>query len=123
MGAEWQPPPDADIVLRASGGKERHAHKFILSIASPVFIDMFSLPQPPAAEPPQLPIVDIDEPPEALEEFLRIIYHTPNPPIDDIETWTPVLRLADKYGAEVVLNVHREYLLSTCLDSPPVQYT
>ena len=119
MGTEWQAPPDADVILRASG-KELHAHKLILSIASPVFRDMFSIPQPPTAESSQLPIVDVDESSEALEVFLRIIYPTPNPPINDIEKWAPVLRLADKYDAGIVLDVHREYLLSTCLNSPPI---
>ena len=119
MGAEWQAPPESDVILRASGGKELHAHKLILSIASPVFRDMFSIPQPPT-ESSQLPIVDVDEPPEALEVFLRIIYPISNPPIDDIEKWAPVLRLADKYDAGVVIDVHREYLLSMRLDSPPI---
>lgn len=118
MGTEWQAPPDADIILRTSGGKEFLAHKLILSVASPVFRDMFSIPQPPTESP--LPIIDVDESPEALEVFLRIIYPTSRPPIGNLETWAPVIRLADKYDAEVVLDVHREYLLSTCLNSPPI---
>jgi len=74
----------------------------------------------PAPESSRLPIVDINDPPEAFELFLRIIYPTPNPPINDTETLVSVLRLADKYNAGVVLDAHKEYLLSMCLDSPPV---
>jgi len=47
MATQWKTPPDADVILRASGGKEFHAHKLVLSLASPVFRDMFSVPQPP----------------------------------------------------------------------------
>jgi len=120
MAAEWQTLPGADVILRASGGREFHAHKLILSFASPVFRDMFSVPQSPTTESSQLPTIDVDDPPEALEKFLRIIYPTPNPPINNIETLASVIRLADKYGAEAVLDVRGEYLLSMCLDSPPV---
>ena len=81
---------------------------------------MFSIPQPPPTESLQLPIVDVNEPPEALQTFLQIIYPTPNPPINDIETWMPVYRLPDKYDAGVVLNVHKEYILSSYFDSPPI---
>jgi len=120
MAMEWQILPGADVILRASGGKEFHVHKIILSLASPVFGDMFSVPQPPPAKTSELSIIDVHDPPEVLEMFLRIIYPTPNPPINDIETLVSVLRLADKYHAEVVLDAHKEYLLSMSLDSPPV---
>jgi len=119
MTAEWQNSPDADVILRASGGKEFHAHKIILSLASPVFRDMFSVPQLPPTKTSELSIVDVNDPPEVLEMFLQIIYPTPNPPVDDIETLASVIRLADKYNAGVVLDAHKEYLLSTGLDSSP----
>jgi len=121
MTVEWQSPPDADVILRASGGKEFHAHKIILSLASPVFRDMFSVPQPPPTEPSQLPVVDVNDPPEALEAFLQIIYPTPDPLINDIETLASVLRLADKYDAKGVLGAHKDYLPSTYSTLPPIQ--
>jgi len=120
MATEWKTLPGADVILRAPGGKEFHAHTIVLSLASTVFADMFSLPQRPPAEPSRLPVVDIHDSPEAFEMFLQIIYPTPNPPINDIETLASILRLADKYNAGAVLEVHKEYLLSMCLNSPPV---
>jgi len=75
---QWQNPPDADTTPRASGGKQFHAHKLVLSLASPVFRDMFSVPQPPDG-PPKTPIIDVDDPPDALETFLQIIYPGPYP--------------------------------------------
>ena len=87
MVTEWQNPPDADGILRASGGKEFHARKLILPLASPVFRDMFSVPQSTETDPPVLPIVDVHDPPEALEIFLQIIYPIRNPSINDPQTW------------------------------------
>jgi hypothetical protein len=121
MGTEWQTPPDADVILRASGGKEFHAHKLVLSLASPVFRDMFSVPQPPATKSSQLPIVDVDDPPEALEAFLQIIYPTRNPLIENIETLVAVLRLADKYDAKDILDIHKHHLPSMYSSSSPIQ--
>ena len=120
MAEGWQTPPNADVILRASGGREFHAHKIILSLASTVFRDMFSVPQPPPTESTQLPIVDVDDPPEALEIFLQIIYPTHSPPINSVETLASVLRLAEKYDAKAVADAHREYLLSMSTDSPPI---
>ena len=84
-----------------------------------MFEDIFSLPQPTPIESSQLPIVDVNDPPEALEMFLQIIYPTANPPINDIEALVPVLRLADKYNAGVVLDAHKDFLQSTGPDPPP----
>jgi len=52
--------PDTDAVLLSSDGKEFHVHRLILSLASPVFRGMFSLPQP--TEPTsQIPTIDVAE--------------------------------------------------------------
>lgn len=121
MATQWKTPPDADVILRTSGGKEFHAHKLVLSLASPVFRDMFSVPQPSTTKPPQLPTVDVDDSPEALEIFLLIIYPARKPLIDDIQTLASVLRLADKYDAKDVLDIQWDYLPSTYNNLPPIQ--
>ena len=121
MVTEWPNPPDADVILRASGGKEFHAHKLVLSLASPVFRDMFSVPQPPPPEPSQLPIIDVNDPPEALEAFLRFIYPTRNPLIDNVETLASLIRLVDKYDSKDVLDVHGPYPPPTYTDFSPIE--
>jgi len=121
MAAEWQTPLGADVVLRASGGKEFHTHKIILSLASPVFRDMFSVPQPTSIDSSELPIVDVNDPPEALGTFLQIIYPGRNPLTNDIETLASVLRLADKYDAKDVLDAHKDYIPSTYSKLPPIE--
>ena len=123
MAAEWKNPPDADVILRASGGKEFHAHKLVLSLASPVFRNMFSVPQPPA-EPSQTltDIVELDDPPEALGIFLQIIHPIPNPCISDVETFVSLLRLTDKYDAKVAPDIHKNYLPSMRSNYPLQTY-
>lgn len=121
MTGEWQIPPGADVILRASGGKELHVHKLVLSLASSVFRDMFSVPQPPPTDSSQLPIIDVSDPPEALELFLQTIYPTRNPLMDDVKKLASVLHLVDKYDARDVLDVHKDYLPSTFGDLPPIQ--
>lgn len=119
MAAEWQNSPDADIVLRASGGKEFYAHKLVLSLASPVFRDMFSVPRP-SGESSQTPIVDVSDPPEVLEMFLQFIYPFRNPSIDGVETLASLLRLADKYHAKVALDAYKDYLPSMWTNPLPI---
>ena len=119
MVTEWQNPPGADVILRASGGREFHAHQIILSLASPVFRDMFSIPQP-SNRSSQIPIVDVSDPPEALAVFLQVIYPFRNPPIEDVEAVASLLRLADKYDAKVALDAYKDYLPSICASPPPI---
>ena len=95
---------DGDVILRAGTDPDsKHAfrvHKFILSLASPVFKDMFTLPQPPdQSEEHQLPVVDVSDPPKSLDMLLRLIYPGVEPPeIPDIPTLTALLSAADKYN-------------------------
>lgn len=74
MPHDFDNSPTADIILRSGGAKvvEFRAHRAILSIASPVFETMFSLPQPGAEKP--LPVCDLSEDANTLEALLRFIY-------------------------------------------------
>ena len=112
----WQNPPDADIIFRASGWKESHAHKFALSLASLVFRDMFFVPQPPDG-PSKTPIIDVDGPPDAPEMFLRMVYPVRTPSISDAEALASLLRL-DKYDVEAILDAHKDYLPSAFINTP-----
>ena len=64
----------ADIILRSGGPKavEFRAHRAILSIASPVFETMLSLPQPGIEK--LIPVCDLSEDAKTLEVLLRLIY-------------------------------------------------
>ena len=112
--------PDTDAILRSSDGKEFRVHKLILSLASPVFQGMFSLPQP--TDPPsQIPSVDLPEHSDILQPFIQYLYPRPPPKVSDISTWAALYPIADKYGAEGVMESLRDVLVPRFLDAHPLR--
>ena len=61
--------PDADIILRASDNSDFYVHKMMLSFASPIFKDMFSLPKVENAEG------ETDDKPLFLDGILKDDFH------------------------------------------------
>ncbi|KAJ7206395.1 hypothetical protein GGX14DRAFT_310226, partial [Mycena pura] len=51
--------PDADAILRSRDGADFYIHTVILSLVSPVFETMFSLPQSPPTS--AIPIIRMEE--------------------------------------------------------------
>ena len=115
---------DGDVILRAGADpNSKHVfrvHKFILSLASPVFKDMFALPQPPDQHDEHgLPIVDVSDPPESLDLILRLVYPGVEPPgIPDIPTLTALLSAADKYNITSIYPTLRSTLKSLLPNHP-----
>ena len=109
---------DGDIVLRTGTEPDsKHdfrVHKFILSLASPVFKDMFTFPQPSDQtlhEQHQLPVIDIPDPPKVLDAMLRFIYPGVEPPnITERQTLSALLMTADKYNITSIYPALRENL-------------
>jgi len=95
---------DADVVIRALGTCDFRVHKIVLSLVSPIFKDMFTIPQPPTNTPSALPHVDVHEPAETWEHILRAIYHMPNPVIDDLNDLESLLLAAKKYEMQFILD-------------------
>lgn len=106
---------DGDIILRAGPVSGlRHdfcVHKLILCLASPVFKDMFTFPQPPDQnqnEGHQLPVVDIPEPPEVMDTLLQLIYPGVAPPmVPSPSIMSALLSATDKYDLVSVTHVLR----------------
>ena len=112
--------PDSDAVLRSSDGKELRVHRLILSLASPVFQGMFSLPQSTIPSS-QIPIVDVPESSDILEPFLQYLYPRSPPTIPDISMWSALYAIADKYDAEVVMDPLRDMLVLRFLETSPLR--
>jgi len=98
---------DADVILRASRcdvPRDFRVHRTILSIASPVFKDMFDIPQPISSTTParesKIPVIDVDDTPEDLEVFLRIIYPFGSPPMPTLDAISDALVTLDKYQVQ-----------------------
>ena len=94
--------PDGDVILRTHGSDSRdfQVHKLILSLASPVFKDMFAIPQPSSETSSNVDIVDVTDAPRPLELILQFIYPSTPPVIDSLTLLSEVLILADKYDIE-----------------------
>lgn len=97
---------DADIILRASRSdapREFRVHKIILSLASPVFKDMFSIPQPSSSTTfveCAVPTIDVDDTPGDLEALLRMIYPFGSPPLPTLDEISRVFIILDKYEVQ-----------------------
>ena len=97
---------DADIVLRASrcdSPREFRVHKAILSISSAVFKGMFNIPQPMPPTTPggsTAPVIDVDDSPEDLEIFLRMVYPFDFPAMPTLDAISHALVMLDKYEVQ-----------------------
>ena len=122
-------PLGADVILRAPLQPESdefrdfHVHKIILSIASSVFQDTFSVPQPPrfTSERTTLDVIPVTEPATVLEPFLQLIYPVDPPVIKDLRLVDDLFRLADKYATKGVSARLRKLLVSpSFLEHDPI---
>ncbi|KAF9790857.1 hypothetical protein BJ322DRAFT_998673, partial [Thelephora terrestris] len=97
--------PDPDLILRARGPPNRdfRVHKLVLSLASPVFRGMFSLPQPTTphqgeSDAAQIDVVEVTDAPRALDTILRMIYPFEPPTFNgNLDGLVECLVVADKY--------------------------
>ena len=101
---------DADVVIRAAGTRDFRVHTSILSLVSPVFKDMFTLPQPPTDALGTLPHVDVNESAETWETILRTIYPMPNPAIVTFHELESLFLAAMKYEIQSIVDIHKEGL-------------
>jgi len=67
--------PDANLIIRSSDLVNFRVHKPVLAMASPVFKDLLSLPQPPDGESiGGLPVVQLSEDAELLHSLVSMLY-------------------------------------------------
>jgi BTB/POZ domain len=67
--------PEASLILRSSDVVDFRVHKPVLSMASPIFKDLLSLPQPSESESvDRLPVVQLPEGSELLNCLVSMLY-------------------------------------------------
>ena len=111
--------PEADVIVRSSSSRvDFLVFKPFLSFASPVFKDMFTLPQGGNAVENLKngrPIIPVEEDSETLELLLKFCYPrcAVDPPIlETLESVIRVLKASIKYDMEGVEKRVREVLIS-----------
>ncbi|KAK0243821.1 hypothetical protein EDD85DRAFT_175782 [Armillaria nabsnona] len=94
--------PTSDIILVSSDGVRFHAHKLLLSLASPFFQDLIALAQAPIDG--SLPSVPLTESSSIIDKILRFCYPTKDATFDDIAEIYEVAEAMHKYLMEDVTN-------------------
>lgn len=95
--------PSADVGLRSSDNVDFHVHKALLALASPIFADLFSVPQPPVPCAEDLhpllniPLIRLTEDSTTLDALLRLLYPVPDPALRDASQIASVREAAVKY--------------------------
>ncbi|KAF8334638.1 uncharacterized protein EI90DRAFT_2847515, partial [Cantharellus anzutake] len=85
---------DGDVILRSTDGVEFRVHKYILSISSPFFSSMFTLPQTSG----ETQTIEIAEDAKTLDALLRFIYPTSGlRRIENLEEGISILFASRKY--------------------------
>ncbi|KAJ7206389.1 hypothetical protein GGX14DRAFT_643538 [Mycena pura] len=110
--------PDADAILRSRDGADFYIHTVILSLVSPVFETMFSLPQslPTSA----IPIIHVQENSISLDRALRFFYPPTQPlVVTFLELQEIIEILVSKYDMQSLAPMVKHHL-GTFITSHPV---
>ncbi|KAJ8076714.1 hypothetical protein PM082_001137 [Marasmius tenuissimus] len=93
--------PDADIIIISSScepiPREFRLHRNILTLASPFFQDMFSLPQSHHSSKQEVPILPVSESSDTLDTLFHFVYPILDPFIETLDVLEAVLEAAVKY--------------------------
>jgi len=93
---------DGDVILRAGQGSgsthDFRVHKYILSLASPIFRNKFALQSPNHTGQSVIPVVEVPGSPKALDVLLRFIYPVVECPEADLPTLADLFSIADQYN-------------------------
>ncbi|KAG8951768.1 hypothetical protein FRC00_007127, partial [Tulasnella sp. 408] len=99
--APFKDSPTGDCILQTPDGTHFVVHRLVLSLASQVWNDMFSLPQAPEGSSITRPIIPVEEDPETLEALLTMVYPLPPPRIKSYDQATLLVQACDKYFIDV----------------------
>jgi len=94
---------NADIIIQSCDFINFRVHKLVLSLSSPFFDDMFSLPQPSDQDVVDgLPVVRLSEDAELLKCLLTMVYPIPSMIPNSYNKTLMVLAASQKYDMDVV---------------------
>ncbi|EMD37127.1 hypothetical protein CERSUDRAFT_106121 [Gelatoporia subvermispora B] len=118
-------PDSADVIIRSCDKVDYLVHKAVLSMASTVFEDMFSIPQPEDSPKSAkgLPIIDFSEDSRTLDIILRLCYPLDfMSPINIIDRLQSLLQAAQKYVlCDVMQRLANQMQLRTTAAQAPLR--
>jgi hypothetical protein len=106
----------ADIIIRSKDGVNFYVHSLVLSLASPFFKTMFTLPQATCNE--TTPTIDVTEDSRTLDRLLRFCYPIDSPSICGLADTADVLEAAIKYEMAKPTKLMRSALIEFASSEP-----
>ncbi|KAG9038029.1 hypothetical protein FS837_001321 [Tulasnella sp. UAMH 9824] len=121
--APFNDSPTGDCILQTPDGTQFVVHRVILSLASSIRNDMFSLPQASEGSSGTRPIIPVEEDPETLQALLTMVYPLPPPQISSYDLATRLVQACDKYFIDVSrldTILHKVLLTTDALEADPL---
>ena len=110
---------NADIIIQSCDFINFRVHKLVLSLSSPFFVDMFSLPQPSDQEVVDgLPVVRLSEDAEVLNCLLTMLYPIPSIIPNSYHKTLTLLAASQKYDMDGIQSRIRAEMQSKKLPMP-----
>ena len=113
--------PRADVILQSSDGVHFRVFKIMLSFASPVFSDMFSIPQPSSKKvdlDDEIQTVLLSENSDALDLCLRHVYPLQTPESAPLRDASILAEFAHKYQVDALDKSVKHYLTDNIKHDP-----
>jgi hypothetical protein len=111
----------ADIIIQSCDSINFRVHKLVLSMSSPFFGDMFSLPQPSESDQEHvdgLPVVRLSEDADVLKCLLTMLYPIPSVIPNSYNKTLMVLSASQKYDMDAVQSRIRDSIRGKTLLMP-----
>jgi len=110
----------ADLILQSNDEVPVHFRisKFILSIASPVFADMLSIPLPTSQKTHEIQVVSLPEDSETLDLSLRHLYPVRSPEVVELRQTLILAEFAHKYQVDALEQDITRYLMDAIKRDP-----
>jgi len=110
----------ADLILQSNDEVPVHFRifKFILSIASPVFADMLTIPLPESQKTHEIQVVALPESSETLDLSLRHLYPVRSPEVVELRQTLILAEFAHKYQVDALEQDITRYLMDAINRDP-----
>jgi len=110
----------ADLILQSNDEVPVHFRisKFILSIASPVFADMLSIPLPTSHKTHEIQVVSLPEDSETLDLSLRHLYPVRSPEVAELRQTLILAEFSHKYQVDALEQDITRYLMDAIKRDP-----